>query len=159
MPFTIHCLFSDNTMDKLKSILIDVVRLAGTHIDDRQIDIIDRACPHKPESLPAGKMGIYMFKYRERFLKIGKAGPKSNARFLSQHYNPDSSNSNLAKYLINDNDISLGAGMSIGEWIRTNVHRIDMLLDASLGIHVLSLLEAFLHCRFNPKYEGFQKQR
>ena len=146
-------------MDELRDILIGVVRLAGTHIDNLQIEIIDRGCPHKPKSLPAGKMGIYMFKYGERFLKIGKAGPKSNARFHSQHYNPDSSNSNLAKYLIGDNDISLIAGMSIGEWIRTNVRRIDILLDPSLGIHVLSLVEAFLHCKFNPKYEGFWKQR
>ncbi len=60
---------------------------------------------HRPASLPKGKMGIYMFLYDNKFLKIGKAGPKSNARFYSQHYNPKSARSTLATFILTDGAI------------------------------------------------------
>ena len=75
-------------------------------------------CP-KPH---ARKMGVYVFIYGDQFLKIGKAGPMSKARFLSHHYNPHSSRSNLAG--INPNghgDGSLGITEdTVGSWIKTN---------------------------------------
>ena len=54
--------------------------------------------------LEDGKMGIYMFCYRykdkEVFLKIGKAGEKTKARFSTQHYCINKTKSTLAKSLI-----------------------------------------------------------
>ena len=43
--------------------------------------------PHRaPPSLPKGKMAVYVFSDKERVLKVGQAGPKSQARYTSQHY-------------------------------------------------------------------------
>lgn len=54
--------------------------------------------------LEDGKMGIYMFCYRykdkEVFLKIGKAGEKTKARFSTQHYCINKTKSTLVKSLI-----------------------------------------------------------
>ena len=44
--------------------------------------------PHKPSPLTYGKMGVYGFwmERLEEWLKIGKLGPKSQARSVSHHY-------------------------------------------------------------------------
>lgn len=43
--------------------------------------------PHKrPASLPSGTQAVYTFFLGDRCLKVGKAGPKTQARFTSQHY-------------------------------------------------------------------------
>jgi len=148
-------------MKELKAQLLSVVRLTGTVISEDQIQILDRGVPHKPAGLPRGKMGIYSFVYRDEFLKIGKVGPNSNARFRSQHYVPTSSQSNLAKSILNDPDFkcfNLTEDI-VGDWIKQNIRRIDFIIDASLGIFVLNLIEAFLHLKFKPKYEGYKSQR
>ena len=97
-----------------------------------------------------------------RCLKVGKAGPNSQARYVSQHYNPGSSRSNLAKSLLRKGD-SLGImglnDSNVEAWIKHNTTRLDFLLDKSAGIHVLNLLEAFLQCRLKPAFEGFQSQK
>lgn len=89
-------------------------------------------------------------------MKIGKAGPKSNARYTSQHYSPGSSRSNFALSLEKDSPTSeiLDFGSdSAGDWIRSNTNRVSILLDAKHGILLLSFLEAFLHLRFRPEFE------
>jgi hypothetical protein len=58
-------------------------------------------------------------------------GPKSQARYTSQHYNPQSSNSNLAESLL-----SVGSELGLSElsesnastWIKNNVDRVNFLL-------------------------------
>lgn len=106
-------------------------------------------------------MGIYTFIYQDHFLKIGKAGPSSDARFRSQHYNPLTSQSNLAKSILSDNELaSLHISIvTVGEWIKQNTRRVDLFIDASLGIFVLNFFEAYLHLLYQPKYEGFENQR
>lgn len=52
--------------------------------------------PHVPCALAPGWQGVYAFEYDEAWLKVGKAGPKSGARWISQHYNPGSAMSTLA---------------------------------------------------------------
>ena len=131
-------------------------------IDSSKINIIDRGLPHiAPRSLPKGKMAIYTFVYEDRFLKIGKAGPKSNARYTSQHYYPNSARSNLAKSILLDLDM-IEKGIdedNVGEWIKQNCRRIDIEIDAELGIFALELIESLLHYKYTPKYEGFSSQR
>ena len=148
-------------MDKLKEKLISVIQLAGTNITEDQLQIIDRGVPHHPSGLPKGKFGIYSFRFADEFLKIGKVGQNSDARFRSQHYVPKSSQSNLAKSVLNDSDFDRFnlTENNIGDWIKQNVRRIDFIIDASLGVFVLNLIEAFLHLYFQPKYEGFKNQR
>lgn len=134
---------------------------AGVTLDSAKITIDDLGCPHTPKGLPSGKMAIYTFQKDGQYLKIGKAGPNSDARFRSQHYSPYRAKSNLAKSLLDDKDMAIHNldENNVDEWIRKNIHRIDILLDQDVGIFVLNFLEAFLHCKFKPKYEGFENQR
>jgi hypothetical protein len=148
----------------IRSVLSDfqqTLPLAGIDANSVQLDVQDRGCPHIPSALPRGKMAVYIFVVGDRVLKVGKVGPNSNARFQTHHYVPSSSGSNLAKSLLDDetsdcHDISAD---EIGSWMRKNLHRIDVLLSAHLGVAVLAYLEAFLHCRLSPAYEGFKSQR
>ena len=123
--------------------------------------IVDRGCPHQPKPLGPGEMGVYTFFYRGQFLKIGKAGPRSNARFYSQHYNPGSAASTLAQSLLYDPDMADQnlTEQNVGDWIRRNTRRVDILLDEKLGIFALELVEAALHYRYEPRYEGFRSQQ
>ncbi|WP_372661307.1 hypothetical protein [Cohnella sp.] len=148
-------------IQELRAKMIEAIRLTGTVIENDQLEIVDRGMPHKPSGLPAGKMGIYTFIYQDHFLKIGKAGPNSDARFRSQHYNPLGSQSNLAKSILNDIEFASQhiSIETVGEWIRQNTKRVDLFINASLGIFVLNYFEAFLHLMYQPKYEGFDNQR
>jgi hypothetical protein len=67
--------------------------------------------PHQPHGLPGGRCAVYVFSlsstYGElcpagphRVLKIGKAGPRSSARFQSQHYGSRRAPSTLAGKLV-----------------------------------------------------------
>lgn len=128
----------------------------------KSFEIIDRGVPHKPEKLPANKMGVYIFIYKEEFLKIGKVGPKSNARWQSQHYSPTSSQSNLAKSILKDKQNFKGSDLNeknIGKWIKDNCHRYDILIDADSSIFSLDFIESALRYKFIPRYEGFDSQR
>jgi hypothetical protein len=89
-------------------------------------------------------------------LKIGKAGPRSNARYVSQHYNAGSAKSTLAGSLAGDPHMLAVQGfdpLSAGDWIRQSTHRVNILMPASRRPELLSLLEAFLHVRLHPRYE------
>jgi hypothetical protein len=147
---------SDTLRDFLKAL-----ELTGTRLDASKFVVDDLGCPHAPNGLPHGKMGIYMFQKGDQYLKIGKAGPNSDARFRSQHYDPHRAKSNLAKSLLDDPDMAAFklTDENIATWIKDNIRRIDILIEQDTGIFVLNFLESFLHCKYRPKYEGFETQR
>ena len=132
----------------------------GKPLPAERYEVIDRGVPHKPAGLPIGKMGIYTFLFEGQFLKIGKAGANSDARFRSQHYGFNAQ-STLAKSIVSDSDmVSLGINeANVGEWIKNNCRRIDVLIDSRLGIFALEFVEGLLHYIYEPKYEGFKSQR
>ena len=140
-----------------------VVVLAGVPLPPAALSFETLPAPHKPPSaLPSGKMAVYVFVWNGRCIKVGKVGPKSQARYTSQHYSPASSNSNLAKSLVAGHEKLGLSGITeanVGAWIKANVDRVNFLLSAEYGIHVLTLLESFLQCRLNPVFEGFNSQR
>lgn len=140
-----------------------VVALADIALPPAALSLETLPAPHKPPStLPSGKMAVYVFVWNGRCLKVGKVGPKSQARFTSQHYSPASSNSNLAKSLVAGHGKLGLSGISesnAGAWIKANVDRVNFFLSAECGIPVLTLLESFLQCRLNPVFEGFDSQR
>lgn len=108
-----------------------------------------------------GKRGVYTFLHDGKFPKIGKAGSRSNARFLSQHYNPKSAQSTLAASILlhkkmESKDIT---AHNVGDRIKANCRRIDILLDSYLGIFALDLIEAALHYKYEPIYKGVATQR
>lgn len=123
--------------------------------DDFQIEFLE--CPHKPPScLPSGKMAVYGFWHDVEWLKIGLAGPNSNARYTSQHYNPNSAQSTLSGSLCRDPRTANCAGFDVaapGNWIKSHCCRANILLDCKHGPLVLAMLEAFLHLRLTPRYE------
>jgi len=139
-----------------------VAALAHIHLPENYatIEVLDK--PHKaPNSLLKNKMAIYIFEWEDEdiYLKVGKVGSKSNARYTSQHYNAKSSYSNLSKSILSHQEEMGMMGLTeenIGNWIKKNTTRTNILIDEKYGTCILSLLEAFLHCRLNPKFEGRQ---
>jgi hypothetical protein len=149
--------------NKLISDFLHAAELAGLGIKQRDIHIENLPAPHvPPRILPSGKMAVYVFHWGDRCLKVGKVGPKSQARYTSQHYNPKSSNSNLAKSILKDRAI-LGITEidenTVRNWVKQNTDRVNFLVPERFGIPLLSLLEAFLQCRLKPCFEGFDTQK
>jgi len=150
---------------EIKNLLNDFQEIsgfAGITISENDILIETLLAPHRPPSLlPNGKMAVYIFFWNEKCLKVGKVGQNSNARYTSQHYNPRSSNSNLAKSILLGKD-KLGlpsvSETNVGAWIKSNTDRINILLDSRHGIPALTLLESFFQCRLRPYFEGFESQ-
>jgi len=137
---------------------VTVADLAGAPIARGEIETEFLAAPHRPPAfLPAGKMAVYGFWWNGIWLKIGKAGPKSSARYTSQHYSLHSAQSTLAKSLAKDPDMLTVAAFdprNPGPWIKRSTHRVNILLPSERPKELLSLLEAFLHLRLRPRYEG-----
>ncbi len=139
-----------------------VAHLAGIKLPKDAITIELLSAPHKrPTLLPSGKIAVYVFTIGVDALKVAKVGSKSGARYVAQHYSAGSSRSNLARSLLVDSARYGGKfnAANIGAWICENVDRVNFLIDAHVGVAVLTLLEAFLQCRLNPRYEGFKSQR
>jgi hypothetical protein len=131
---------------------------AGAPISTQEIVVEFCDAPHTaPKSLPTGKVAVYGFWGSGSWLKIGKAGPKSNARYTSQHYHANSAPSTLARTLAECPDMRSQAGFDAerpGDWIRGSTHRVNILLTERYNGPVLALLEAYLHVRLRPRYEG-----
>ncbi|OAB39286.1 hypothetical protein PMSD_04985 [Paenibacillus macquariensis subsp. defensor] len=149
-----------DVISEVQPFLIKILREVNIYPTDDQIRVLNRGKPHVCKMV-AGKMYIYTYQYQDEYLKIGKAGIKSKARFYSHHYNPESSKSNLAKSIVSDPAMSkyLLTSSSVGDWIKNNVTRIDLEIDVALGVFGLNLIESILHCLYQPKYEGYKTQR
>jgi hypothetical protein len=130
---------------------------SGIEFDARKILIDIAPAPHTPKGLPYGRMAVYCFFLNGQALKIGIAGPKSDARYRSHHYSPTRANSTLGGSLLQypgKIGITPISAASVGQWIKANTARINLLLPASYGREMLSQLEVFLHARWKPAYEG-----
>jgi hypothetical protein len=149
--------------DRLIIDFVCVASLAGVGIGQEDIKIENLSAPHiPPKSLPAEKMAVYVFYWGNQCLKVGKAGPKSEARYTSQHYGLNAP-STLAKSLLKHKaDMRISEKITkdtVGDWIKKNTGRINFLMPVRVGIHSLSLLEIFLQCRLQPRFEGFDTQK
>ena len=151
-----------NTSEVLQD-LVKVLCIAGIAYKDGDIQIEDLGVPHvPPKTIPEGKMAVYSFFYNGRALKVGKAGPKSKARYTSLHYSSGSAPSTLAASLEKKPEL-IGLVTSdvtdSKQWIKQNTQRINFVINNSLGVDVLNLIEAFLIAKLSPVYEGFDSQR
>lgn len=142
---------------------IKVADLAGYKISDVNFSLEYLKAPHNPpSSIKKSSFGLYIFFWNDRCLKVGKVGPKSQARYTSQHYSPNSSKSNLAKSLLaHKNELNLPVlnDQIVGDWIKNNTDRANILIDSSYGVFLLSLMESFFQCRYKPIFEGFESQK
>jgi hypothetical protein len=147
------------TQNDLESLII-ASRLAGynVHIDQLRLINWDRGLDsHYPMPLPQGYGAIYIFKWDEIYLKVGKAGCNSNARYQSQHYNPNSSNSNLSRSLINDNQFNGIVNINnVGNWLKENTSRFNILIPDQLNNNFLHFAEAFFILKCTPRYENIR---
>ena len=135
-----------------------VASLAGHSLDTTSIAVELLSAPHRqPKRLPQGMMAVYGFWWDGSWLKIGKAGLKTKARYTSQHYT-GSAMSTLAGSLRADPEfINKKTGFSVaspGDWIKAETNRFNILIPGVHGILLVALLEAFLHLRLRPLYEG-----
>ena len=148
--------------EALAADFVTVAKLAGVDLPPEAINVEKLPAPHRPPTrLPQGQMAVYVFAREGQTLKVGKVGAKSQARYTSQHYNPGSAMSTLAASILADRSrhaLSDADAETIGEWIRAKIDRFNFLIDERYGMRVLTLLEAFLQCRLDPLYEGFQSQ-
>jgi len=126
--------------------------------------------PHRPTKLPVASTAVYVFSLSAiagqsapcgtgTVLKVGKVGPNSEARFRYMHYNPGSSNSNLAKSLLAHPILWPWLGIdglsvdSVGDWIRTHLDRTNFFLPAGHP-QVLATLEVYIRARVGSVFEG-----
>ncbi len=139
------------------AVYVTVTELACSPLPVSAMQVQYLPAPHRPpSSLPTGKMAVYGFWYDGAWLKIGMAGAKSNARYVSQHYSPGNAMSTLAGSLLKDPAMARqidAAAMPVGQWMRAHCCRVNILLGAEHGVLMLAMLEAFLHLRLRPRYE------
>ncbi len=127
--------------------------------------------PHRPpRSLPTGFAAVYVFSLSEEYgltcqagshrtLKVGMVGPKSAARFTSQHYLPRSSMSNLAKSLTSERILWPYLGITdldegnVKNWMLANLDRDHFFVPAS-EVRTERQLERFLRGQLGPVFEG-----
>ncbi|MCB1595823.1 MAG: hypothetical protein KDI76_13015 [Xanthomonadales bacterium] len=130
---------------------------AGFQFDSNEIELQTLNAgkeTHVPSKLKKDNAAVYIFQYGDIFLKVGKVNSKSNARFQSQHYNPNSSNSNLSKTLINNKEFSVKIGdKHPGDWIKKNTTRYNILIPAKLGKNFVHFVEAFFILKCDPIFE------
>jgi hypothetical protein len=116
------------------------------------------ARPHVPPPfLPLDTMAVYAFFLDDQALKVGMVDRNSEARYTYQHYSPGAAPSTLAKSILARPE-AVGAPdlhpSSVGDWIRINTDRVNFIIPASNGRPIAALLEAFLHVRWHPTFEG-----
>ena len=110
---------------------------------------------HIPQSLPSNKAAVYIFKWQDSYLKVGKVNSNSNARYQSQHYNSESSKSNLAKSILQDAELQmLLVNSNVSQWIKTNTTRFNIIIPSSLGKNFVHFAEAFFILKCNPRFEN-----
>lgn len=149
----------DWTPEQLRDEFLCIAKLGKIEVKSSLICIQHSKPKHKPASvLPEGKIAVYIFYIEGKcVLKVGKAGPKSGARYSYQHYGIPKNGSTLAKSLLADEDAKRKHGFTkedVGNWIKAKTKRVNFLLDDKDYGPVLNLFEAFVHCRLNPVYEG-----
>ena len=155
----------EETIGNIIADFIKVCELAKItmKVEDIIIEKLNAGVEHRPTNLPKGNMAVYIFinEFENCCYKVGKVGENSNARYQSQHYNSESSKSNLAKSIINDYNINhnIEIQQNVGNWIKQNTTRINLKLSAEKGVFTLNLLEAFVQNRLKPKYEDHKSQQ
>ena len=126
--------------------------------------------PHRPPRFRLGMCAVYVFSLStaaggrcpagpHRIIKVGKAGPNSNARFQSQHYSPASAPSTLAASLLMACPLwsylgfTAGDSAQVGRWLMENTDRDHFYLRAD-DLEFLGDLECYVRGRHSPVFEG-----
>jgi hypothetical protein len=145
------------TKDNLNNLII-AASSAGYEVktDDLQLLTWNAGIDtHVPRALQNTFAAVYIFKWNDTYLKVGKVNTNSNARYQSQHYNANSSNSNLSKSILNEPEFkALLGGISPGDWLKIHTNRYNILIPESLGKNFVHFAEAFFILKCNPMFEN-----
>ncbi len=95
----------DIDTDELLISFLTAAKLANpsVQLDKSAIQINPRPAPHDPgksKFREGEEQAVYAFFLNDLCLKVGKAGPHSGARFVSQHYGVKRAGSSLARSLL-----------------------------------------------------------
>ena len=141
--------------------LVNAATIAGYNVDINGLQLLQWNAgiqTHIPLALPANSAAIYIFKWNDFYLKVGKVNENSNARYQSQHYNSNSSPSNLSKTLKNESEFHALARQypdtDQGNWIKENTTRFNILIPSILGKNFVHFAEAFFILKCNPMFEN-----
>ena len=138
--------------------LCHAARIAGLNVNPNELTILKWDAglnTHIPLPLPLNSAAVYIFEWNKVYLKVGKVNSNSNARYQSQHYNPNSSNSNLSKSLLSITEFqSLIGDSRIGDWIKMHTTRYNIIIPINLGKNFVHFAEAFFILKCQPKFES-----
>jgi len=123
---------------------------------------------HNPSRLSKEQQGVYAFVTDTGCIKVGKAGPNSQARWNSHHYNVDEkSSSTMTKSMIKYKEMVKAIypvnkhaeiddlnDNNIGNWIKSNTSRMEFIISAKESKFVLNFLEAIVQLKLQPIFEG-----
>ncbi len=113
---------------------------------------------HIPLPIPTNHGATYIFYWKDKCLKVGKAGENSNSRYQSQHYSVNANGSTLAKSLQNEPEFHAMVGAHPNtnweNWIKENTTRYNILIPANFGAKFLHFAEAFFILKCNPMFEN-----
>ena len=125
--------------------------------------------PHTRRPLPRGHGAVYIFALSDRdtslagagrVLKVGWAGPNSNARFQYQHYSPNSARSSLARSLVAYPLLWPWLGIdalddsTVRDWMVTHLDRANVYVPTA-SRELGRPLEMYLRARLGGSvYEG-----
>lgn len=136
--------------------LVNAAKEAGfkVNINDLELTVLKAGIgSHIPPKLPQGNSAVYIFEHSDGYLKVGKAGPKSSARFGSHHYHTTAPSTLAKSLLISPLYKSLFAKPTVKDWIISNTTRYNILIPESYNAHFLNFAEAFFILKCNPKFE------
>lgn len=145
--------------DAIKTDFVKVAELASRPVAAADIGVEVLPKPHRPPQLPDGMQAVYVFMHGSTCLKVGKAGPKSFARYNSQHYGPHAPSTLAKSVLARQGELGVSglAPEGVAAWMYLELDRVSFLVPSSCGPFVLSMLEAFVQCRLQPVFEGAPK--
>ena len=147
------------TQQDLK-LLVTAAANTGYHVNIKDLVLLKWDAgiqSHIPQPLPKGFSAVYFFKWKDEFLKVGKAGLNTKPRYLSQHYYIYENGSTLSKSLSNDSKFSALIGDATpGEWLKINTTRFNILIPDTLSKNFVNFAEAFFILKCNPRFEGKQ---
>ena len=149
--------FLENHLKTLLNGFVQAAQIGNYEVSREDLILQFFPAPHKPERLLKEKRAVYGFGVNDHWLKVGKAGENSNPRFQSQHYNPRSANSNLASSILKDGGSPIVPALSendVGEWIKKNCYRFNVLFGAHHTDEFATFMEAFFIFCLKPRYEG-----
>ena len=154
-----------NPQKLIDDFLADLKTYTGMALEKTEISHDTWKAPHMARDLPAGLGAVYVFSLSPRstapagagrVVKVGKAGPNSNARFRYQHYAAGSAMSTLAGAIENNPLLwgyiaYPGKATDIGTWIRENTDR-DNFYFKNEGL--IGKFEVYVKANLGPAFEG-----